>query len=640
MDSGRFSVVTSVASAVGSGLVAVFAIIVLASLPHAGRVPWFIFAALAALAVLAVVRPAPALLTVAALTPVVGYLGRRLNWEVEWAETLVVAFAAGWWVRSVRQRPGTGPALRGIRSPATAFAIVIVASVAVALSVDHMRLGSGGLARALWQYFAREYFTNSAAFPSLHAAALLIEGVLLFVVAATLSVTDPRFTARATRTLAASAAVAAALNLLHLATSAARFDHFWSALAERVATVRINEHYGDVNAAGSQFALLFFVAAGLCFDRRRPHAGWLPVALMLALGVWMSGSRTALVAVLVAIALLTAAWAHVWSPRRGRLAVWGAAAVLALTAVAADYTPTRGNQTASSMAVRIRVELARTAGRMVADSPVFGIGPGQFYQRSGEFSSPELLAMFPAARHENAHNNFLQVLSETGVIGLSAFIWLLAAATLAVWRVVRQDPSRALAWGGLAGIVAFLLTCLGGHPLLTPEAAYSFWLFLGVAAGGGAAAASAADMQRQASARTPLLLMLTAALVISSIPFRAAAQRGRADLEHRGIGLTTWSTSEDGLRYRSAVDEATLFVPADAGFRFRVRSLAQSPVRLELRLDGRVADVVRVDPGQWADVAFVARSERGQSRFSQLHLRVLAGDGPPVTLHITKVEER
>lgn len=635
--------IAAVFGAIGSALVAAFAIVVLSSLFHADRIPWLVLVALGGLAALAAIRPAPALLVVAALTPIAAYLGRRFNWEVAWAETLVVAFAAGWWIGSVRPRPGAHASTRALRLPASVFAIVLLASVVVALSVDQVRLGSSGLARALWQYFAREYFTNGGAFPSLHAAALLLEGLLLFAAAAKLSASDRRFTAWATRTLAASAAVAATLNLVHLAVSAARFDHFWTVLAENVATVRINDHYADVNAAGSQFTLLFFVAAGLAFDRRRRRPAWLPATLVLALGVWMSGSRTALVACPVALALVSIAGAQVWAARRRRLAIWAAGAVLALTAVAVVYAPARGNQAAPSVAASVRVEMARTTGRMVADSPVFGIGLGQFYQRSGEFSSPELLELFPPARHENAHNNFLQVLGETGMIGLSAFVWILAAAIFAVWGGLKRDPSTVLAWSGLAGIIAFLLTCLAGHPLLTREAAYTFWLLLGVTAGAGIATAPAGHQGRGVPARparTPHLLALAAAVLIISVPVRAVAHRGRADLEHRGIGLSTWMTSEDGMRYRSAMDEATLFVPSDTGFRFRIRPLAQAPVRLEVRLDGRVAAVVWLAPGQWNDVAFPARSDRSKSRFSQLDLRVLSDAGVPVTLFITKVEAR
>lgn len=639
MESRRSPEISAVFGTIGSALVAAFAILVLSSLVHADRIPWLVLVALSGLAALAAIRPATAFLVVAALTPVAGYLGRRFNWEVAWAETLVVAFAVGWCIRSIRPRPGAHPALRALRLPAALFAFVLGASLVVALSVDQVRLGGSGLARALWQYFAREYFINGAAFPSLHAAALLFEGLLLFAAAAELAASDRRFTAWATRTLVASAAAAAALNLLHLAVSAARFDHFWTALAERIATVRINDHYADLNAAGSQFVLLFFVAAGLAFDRRRLRPVWLPAALVLALGVWMSGSRAALFACPVTLALVGIARAQAQGARGSRLAIWAAGTVLALTAiVVVVYAPARGNQKTSSVAARVRVEMARTTGRMVADSPLFGIGLGQFYQRSGEFSSPELLALFPPARHENAHNNFLQVLGETGLIGLSAFVWVLAAALLAVWGGLKREPSAVLAWSGLAGIIAFLLTCLAGHPLLTRESGYAFWLLLGVTAGAGIATAPAFHQKSDFPSRTPHLLVLAAAVLIVSVPVRAVAHRGRADLEHRGIGLSTWITSEDGTRYRSAVDEATLFVPSDTGFRFRIRTLAHLPVRLEARLDGRVADVMWLAPGQWNDVAFSARSDRNTSRFSQLTLRVISDAGVPVTLFITKVE--
>jgi hypothetical protein len=220
---------------------------------------------------------------------------------------------------------------------------------------------------------------------------------------------------------------------------------------------------------------------------------------------------------------------------------------------------------------------------------------------------------------------------------LAAFVWILAASILAIWRGIERDPTAVVAWSGLAGIAAFLLTCLGGHPLLTREVAYTFWLLLGVMAGAGIAAAPPGIQVRDAPARISRLLLCAAAVLIVSIPVRVAAQRGRADLEHQGIGLSTWATSDDNVRYRAAVDKATLFVPSDTGFLFRIRTLAQAPVRLEVRLDGRIADLLWLAPGHWNGVAFPARTEQRSARFSQLELRVVGAD-VPVTLLITKVE--
>ena len=90
--------------------------------------------------------------------------------------------------------------------------------------------------------------------------------------------------------------------------------------------------------------------------------------------------------------------------------------------------PERGNQKSWLIAANVRLGLVQTAARMIASRPAFGIGLAEFSRRSGEFSSPELLAAFPPAVHENAHNNFLQVTAELGLAGGAAFVWLLAAA--------------------------------------------------------------------------------------------------------------------------------------------------------------------------------------------------------------------
>src|SRR5262249_28761019 len=132
----------------------------------------------------------------------------------------------------------------------------------------------------------------------------------------------------------------------------------------------------------------------------------------------------------------------------------------------------------------VRMQMARIALKITRERPWFGVGLRQFQHESQRYITPEFMTAFPQTRYgENAHNNFLQVLAELGVVGLAAFVWLLARPLAAASRAIaagRADPTLAAMTSGL---VAFLATCLLGHPLLIAEVLAIFFLSLGIAAG-------------------------------------------------------------------------------------------------------------------------------------------------------------
>ena len=99
-----------------------------------------------------------------------------------------------------------------------------------------------------------------------------------------------------------------------------------------------------------------------------------------------------------------------------------------------------------------------------------------------------------------------------------------------------------------------------------------------------------------------------------------------ADLEHVGIGVSqNWQLSPDGVRCREVQGHATLFVPRTA-FKISVFPLADAPLRLELKLDGRIANIVSLAPRRWNDLIVPARTEISGARYAALDLRVLDAD--------------
>lgn len=225
--------------------------------------------------------------------------------------------------------------------------------------------------------------------------------------------------------------------------------------------------------------------------------------VLMAISVFVSLSRAGMMSVVAGIAFVAMLSSRVKPRRAGRLvrdAVivpprrarafamarrLGGAAVIAVTVVAgvlwvgAEGLINRAAESLDAMKTEAdapasfysRQEIWRDTWRMVRDHPLTGVGLGAYR------------AVFPQyARHDGtyvvdyAHNDYLQALSDGGVIagGLAlAFIVLLGRA---VWRATRaEDPLEAgLALAGGAGLFALLIHSAFDFNLQIPSNALLF----------------------------------------------------------------------------------------------------------------------------------------------------------------------
>lgn len=214
-------------------------------------------------------------------------------------------------------------------------------------------------------------------------------------------------------------------------------------------------------------------------------------SLLIAAGVLLTYSRGG---VLGAGLLLCAAIA--WGDVRWRTALAGGAvaAVLALAlapgmlarvqsigsvqGVLKDQPGTR-----SDGAIKGRLTEMAAAAYVFTDHPWVGVGPGHFtpYYSVDYMSTPEI-AFRQIQQPRRAHNLYLELAAETGLLGLVAFLGGAAAAlrglrrVRAFWR--RLDPERAQLAAGLAyAIVAYLATGL----FLQLSYQRYYWFILGLA---------------------------------------------------------------------------------------------------------------------------------------------------------------
>ncbi|MGD8816750.1 MAG: O-antigen ligase family protein, partial [Acidobacteriota bacterium] len=251
------------------------------------------------------------------------------------------------------------------------------------------------------------------------------------------------------------------------------------------ALTRSHATLDDPNALGSYLALGILLCLGLAVASK----GWRAktAAALAALGgaaLLTTASRAAIggfaLAGLAAIAMPGGGNAE--SPARMRwrrsarwlLAVGAAVLVASLFArVLIDFEPVPyhpGNVVSALTGVLDpRIPLADSLGHrgvwwsaalhMARDAPVLGVGLGRF---------PLLLPRYigPAAGNLDAHNYFLQVLAEMGIVGLLAFGALLAAVLGTLAWLRRASAAPRLSGAALLGSIAFVATFVTGHPLL------------------------------------------------------------------------------------------------------------------------------------------------------------------------------
>lgn len=553
--------------------------------------------------IIAVVRPAYALLVLAGLAPLTMSLAILLRSPRPGASVLAAmlwACATGALVRPVAPVPGSR-----LKGPATLLAIVAVGSAIVATAGHPLFISghpgvrsaaaallSGALVEGVWPWIP------------LQLAVVTVMALFTAVTIERLIRSDRDMAVRLIRLLIVGHAAAVAISVSRLVSAAVREEQIPAALVRLLSDVRYHSQY-DVNAAGSTLVIVACAGLGL-LAARRSLAALLPVPVVLT-GVWLTGSRAALVALVGVVVLKVSVEA--FATRRRLAWIGAAAAIVAVVVVSAAlyaFYPSRRN-VPTSVAYESRLVMLRTAWRAGLSDPLFGVGIGCLPERGQEFGSAEMTKFLgPGGLRENAHNQYLQVFAELGALGIVAFALVVGSVGWTpLWKAADDPLLSWTAWG----LVASMLTWILGHPLLVPEAAVIFWLFIGIVAGLNAKPVTDTRGWRL----TRIAAIVLAGLVVIVTPLRASHAAREASLEHRGIGVSSDWRDDDEVSYRSAGRRFTLFLPSSRAVAIPMRATQASAARLvlDVYLRGELIDSVEISSEVWRRIRIVLpRSDR------------------------------
>ena len=261
-------------------------------------------------------------------------------------------------------------------------------------------------------------------------------------------------------------------------------------------TWRIFSTFFNPNPLGGFFALVLPLAASAAIVGRRlwHRLLWVFAALLLAAAILPTYSKGAMLAALVSMSLYGVLLARASGrPRRnlgivlgvfGALAVAVGMALLLSTPVRTRVIGTIGTQSHSNM---FRLLTWQGTMRMAEANPWVGIGPGAFKHAFMNYAV--------GGYTEAAHQTYLQVAAEQGLVGGAIFLWLLGAVLLTAGRAVRRAKDfegRALAIGGLCSVVALMVHGLLDYDWYIGAIGVTFWLVAGLLAHQAQAAAAPA----------------------------------------------------------------------------------------------------------------------------------------------------
>ncbi len=310
--------------------------------------------------------------------------------------------------------------------------------------------------------------------PELHSASRfmrsLLTGGLLFSAVI--------FTVRSRREIVWILAGAAAGGLivgLHAIRDYSSGEHaagFITATGEVVG--RASAGFSQPNQLGGFLVLLVPLAIAGALISPRWRIPFAIAAAAAAGGVYASFSRGALVGLAVVPFFFLRGW---------RLWILGPLVVLVIVLAAPGLVRERfATLTSSGGEISTRVDIWRTAFDIWENHPVLGVGLGGFPLAYEQALVPdkEFLPSTIFQPPPHAHNIFLQLMAEQGILGLLAFVAILVAAVRGTIRLRHSSDrvARLLGSGLLAALAAFLVHNLFDVTFEDPQTGlYVFVLF-------------------------------------------------------------------------------------------------------------------------------------------------------------------
>jgi hypothetical protein len=201
---------------------------------------------------------------------------------------------------------------------------------------------------------------------------------------------------------------------------------------------RVTSLFRDPSLYGRHLVLgITLLLVAVLYRRLSPFFAFPLVAVLFA-GLWFSYSQSSMAALFVVTLVLAAVGGD-----RGLRTVATLTAVVVLVAGAAFVVTSISDHSARRVTSDRSRRIDLTV-KVFRDHPLVGVGLG-----SQPLASQHRSKQGGSTTRFVSHTTPLTIAAELGLLGLAAYLWLLAGATALIWRVLRIDAPLALGFGAV-----------------------------------------------------------------------------------------------------------------------------------------------------------------------------------------------
>ncbi|MBZ9687619.1 O-antigen ligase family protein [Clostridium estertheticum] len=130
-----------------------------------------------------------------------------------------------------------------------------------------------------------------------------------------------------------------------------------------------------------------------------------------------------------------------------------------------------------------RIKLWKTALMMIKEHPILGVGNGNYVTQYDTYIQKYRLD-YNSYTHYPAHNSYLKVQSELGIVGIVSFLGVIVTALFRfrkLYSTTSDKFNKAFYMGVMASMIAFLFMNFSDNLFFVPKTTTYFWFLLATA---------------------------------------------------------------------------------------------------------------------------------------------------------------